>query len=73
MMNKLVEPLLIIFVVLLAMAASTHCTARADEHGPSEAQRHQQAREWSAQRACPKGHVPEWVDSVTVQCLRVLP
>lgn len=73
MLNKLVEPILIIAVLYGATVVSTQCTARADERRATEAEQHQQMRNWSAKRACPKGHEPEWIDDVTMRCLKVLP
>ena len=72
MLNKLVEPILILLVLYGAMVLSTQCTARADERRSTEAEQHEQMRNWSAKRACPQGYEPEWIDRVTVQCLRVL-
>ena len=73
MLNKLVEPILIIAVLCCAMALSQHMNAKADQRKPTEAEQHQQMRNWSAKRACPKGHEPEWIDDVTMRCLKVLP
>ena len=66
MLNKLVEPILIIAVLCGAMVLSQHMDAEASQEEADALT----SREWAGQQVCGPQRTAVWEDDKTLRCLR---
>lgn len=71
--RNILELFALLAIALAVMVLAQDRQARAEQQAPTEAERHEAARQWSAQRACGPRMAVVWIDSVRHECLPEAP